>query len=295
MERQVLCRGLQEPEGPICLPDGRIYVTEMASGRHCISRIDLQGQYQQIGYPARRPNGMAIDGYDNLWIADGGGKQLVRMGLNGDLIESYDGPEDQPYLWPNDLVFGENGLLYITDSGIDPDIFVQGQVIRADCRSCRYDGQVLEIDPRNGDVLRQLDSGLRFPNGIAIDDRGQLYVGETISGNIYRYDLASLTHPKRELFGNVVVGAPEGFVGPDGMAFGSDGRLYCAVFGQGDVTVLDGEGSVAERISTCGKRPTNIAFCEDSRGGAVVTILDAGCLEWVGIPCRGRQLYRPKI
>ena len=79
------------------------------------------------------------------------------------------------------------------------------------------------------------------------------------------------------------------------MAFGDDGRLYCAVFGQGDVTVLDRDGSVAERIPTCGLRPTNIAFCEDRMGGAVVTVFDAGCLEWLDLPCRGRLLYRPKL
>jgi gluconolactonase len=154
---------------------------------------------------------------------------------------------------------------------------------------------VFEIDPRNGHVLRLLDYGLRFPNGIALDSDGRLYVNETITGNIYRYDLVSSTPPERELFGNVIAGSPDGFVGPDGMAFGDDGRLYCAVFGQGNVTVLDGDGSVAERIPTCGLRPTNIAFCEDGRGGAVVTVLDAGCVEWLDLPCRGRLLYRPQL
>ncbi|WHI47284.1 NHL repeat-containing protein [Microbulbifer sp. VAAF005] len=295
MKRRVLCNSLQEPEGPVCLPDGHIYVAEMSSSRHCISRIDPTGQYQRVGDPGWRPNGLAIDGSDSLWVAGGGRERLVRMGLDGALLDIYGGPKSKPFLWPNDLAFAENGLLYMTDSGIDPGEFVQGQAIRADFRNCRYDGRVYEIDPRSGDVLRQLDSGLRFPNGIAIDLHGRLYVGETISGNIYRYDLASLATPKREVFSNVVFGAPEGFVGPDGMAFGSDGRLYCAVFGQGDVTVLDSDGKVVERIPTCGKRPTNIAFCEDPRGGAVVTILDVGCLEWLGLPCAGRQLYRPKI
>jgi gluconolactonase len=183
----------------------------------------------------------------------------------------------------------------MTDSGIDPDEFVDGQAIRADFRTCGYEGQVVEIDPRNGQVLRVLDSGLRFPNGIALDSDGRLYVNETITGNIYRYDLASSATPQRELFGNVIAGSPDKFVGPDGMAFGDDGRLYCAVFGQGNVTVLDRAGSVAERIPTCGLRPTNIAFCEDHLGGAVVTVFDAGCLEWLGLPCRARPIYRPRL
>ena len=220
---------------------------------------------------------------------------MVRMGADGTILNAYGGPEGQPYLWPNDLVFGENGLLYMTDSGIAPDAFVHGQAIRADFRTCGYDGRVFEINPRNGHVLRLLDSGLRFPNGIALDADGRLYMNETITGNIYRYDLTSTAPPERERFGNVIAGSPEGFVGPDGMAFGDDGRLYCAVFGSGNVTVLDRDGSVAERIPTCGLRPTNIAFCVDRMGGAVVTVLDAGCLEWLDLPCRGRPLNRPKL
>jgi len=34
----------------------------------------------------------------------------------------------------------------MTDSGIDPDAFVDGQAIRADFRTCGYEGQVVEID-----------------------------------------------------------------------------------------------------------------------------------------------------
>ena len=295
MERRVLCSDLQEPEGPVCLPDGEVYVVEMAHARNCVSRIDVQGRRHLVGHPGGRPNGLAIDGEGNLWVAGGGGERLVWMRPDGTIIDTYGGPEGRPYLWPNDMVFGENGLLYMTDSGIDPDAFVDGQAIRADFRTCGYDGRVFEINPRNGHVLRLLDSGLRFPNGIALDANGRLYVTETITGNIYRYDLASSATPERAMFGNVIDGSPDGFVGPDGMAFGDDGRLYCAVFGQGNVTVLDRDGSVADRIPTCGSRPTNIAFCEGPTGGAVVTASDAGCLEWLGLPCRGRPLYRPRL
>jgi len=277
------------------MPDGQIYVVEMAHARNCVSRIDAYGQRHVVGYPGGRPNGLAIDGDANLWVAGGAGARLMRMAPDGTILSAYGGPEGQPYLWPNDMVFAENGLLYMTDSGIDPDAFVDGQAIRADFRTCGYDGRVYEIDPRNGVVLRLLDSGLRFPNGIALDADGRLYVSETITGNIYRYALTSSATPERELFGNVIEGSPAAFVGPDGMAFGDDGRLYSAVFGQGNVTVLDRDGSVAERIPTCGMRPTNIAFCEDSTGGAVVTVFDAGALEWLDLPCRGRPLNRAKL
>jgi gluconolactonase len=295
MERRVLCNDVQEAEGPVCLPDGQTYIVEMAKARACVSRVDVHGRRHLVGHPGGRPNGLAIDGDGNLWVAGGEGERLMCMGPDGTILNAYSGPKSKPYLWPNDLVFGENGLLYMTDSGIDPDAFVDGQEIRADFRTCGYDGRVFEIEPRNGHVLRVLDSGMRFPNGIALDANGRLYVNETITGNIYRYDLTSAGIPEREMFGNVIAGSPDRFVGPDGMAFGDDGRLYCAVFGQGNVTVLDRDGSVAERIPICGSCPTNIAFCEDRFGGAVVTVFDAGCLEWLELPCRGRPLYRPRL
>ena len=43
------------------------------------------------------------------------------------------------------------------------------------------------------------------------------------------------------------------------MAFGADGRLYCTVFGQGDIAVIGPDGAVERRIVTEGQNPTNVA------------------------------------
>jgi len=59
MERRVLCNDVQEAEGPVCLPDGQIYVVEMAKARACISRVDMHGQRYLVGHPGGRPNGLA--------------------------------------------------------------------------------------------------------------------------------------------------------------------------------------------------------------------------------------------
>ena len=53
------------------------------------------------------------------------------------------------------------------------------------------------------------------------------------------------------------------------MAFGVDGRLYVAVFGQHDVTVLDRAGDVAARIETAGKLPTNVCFAYRAGGASM--------------------------
>jgi sugar lactone lactonase YvrE len=51
-------------------------------------------------------------------------------------------------------------------------------------------------------------------------------------------------------FGNVLLETDaDDLRGPDGFAFDA-GKLYVATYGQGDVTVLDHDGSVLQRIST---------------------------------------------
>jgi len=58
---------------------------------------------------------------------------------------------------------------------------------------------------------------------------------------------------------------------------GDDGRLYCTVYGQRNVTVLDNNGSVAERLALDGENPTNCAFAL-SGGDLLVTEVERGRL-----------------
>ena len=59
--------------------------------------------------------------------------------------------------------------------------------------------------------------------------------------------------------------------GPDGMKFGADGHLYVAVFGQGDITVLDPAPSVAAGRRERDRKPAEdmVVIIED-----VVQLLD---------------------
>ncbi len=167
----------------------------------------------------------------------------------------------EPFLFPNDLCFGPDGALYLTDSGVNFDNFPPNNQIRPDYMDAHYDGRVYRVEPDTSAVTR-IDEGLRFTNGIVFGPDGLLYVNETLTGNIYRYGWCNgqISFP-RELLGDVIrADAPAGWTGPDSMAFDHDGLLYVSVFGQEDITVLGMSGEVVRRIPTFGRLPTNVAF-----------------------------------
>ncbi len=96
--------------------------------------------------------------------------------------------------------------------------------------------------------------------------------------------------PKRNVFGNVLQADDRpGFKGPDGMAFGVDGRLYCTVYGQQNVTVLDRSGAAVDRLMLDGPDPTNVAFSADGKT-LRVTEVSKGQVEELPAPCAGLPL-----
>lgn len=292
MTNAIWAADVAEPEGPVWAPDGSLWIVEMGAERRCVSRISPDGKRRRsIVQTVRRPNGLAIDGSERLWIAEAYEGAIICITSDGRELKRIAG-DGSRFLWPNDLVFAPNGLLYMTDSGIlEPD-FIDGAAIRPDYLDLAYDGKVFEIDPASGRVLRQLDRGLKFPNGIALGLDGVLYANETLTGEVYRYDLAK-DRPERQRFGNVLRSdLPPAFRGPDGMKFGTDGRLYCTVYRQGDVTVLGRDGSVSERIATLGALPTNIAFAP-AGGFAVITEVAGSAVERMPVSCGGAPLHYP--
>ena len=75
------------------------------------------------------------------------------------------------------------------------------------------------------------------------------------------------------------------------MKFGTNGRLYVTVFGQGDVTVLAPDGAVAERIELAGSMPTNLAFGPPGSQRIYVTEDEHGTLEVCDVGTDGWPLY----
>lgn len=295
MGHSIFAHDLGAPEGPVGGPDGSLYVTEMSGDRQCISHLDQTGARRVVVRTGGRPNGLAIDGDGNLWIAEAGLRALLCVAPDGRELARIDGDADGPFLFPNDLAFGPDGHLYMTDSGMALTDFLDGQNLVPDFLGLAWDGRVYEIDPVSATVLRRIDRGILFTNGIAFDAAGALYVNASFTGEVYRYDLSGDAAVQREVFGNVLQpDDQEGFKGPDGMAFGTDGRLYCTVYGQGNITVLERDGTVAERLPLEGRCPTNCAFALEGTT-LLVTEVDAGRVERLTVGCGGLALHAPSI
>jgi gluconolactonase len=283
---------LHNPEGPVALADGSWLFVEGGAERGCVTHVSADGKTRCMVRKTGRPNGLAVDSQGAIWVAESKMPSLLRVSMAGECQVVATECDGEPFLFPNDLCFGPDGALYLTDSGVFIDDFAPNNQIRPDYKSVKYDGRVYRIDPSTGSV-QLIDRGICFTNGIALGPDGFLYVNETLTGNIYRYRCSDgKAALPRELFGNVIrADAPPGWKGPDGMAFDEHGLLYVAVFGQGDVTVLGLQGQVVGRIRTEGMLPTNVAFARPGLRTIFVTEYQHGRVEAHAVDCDGFRLW----
>lgn len=289
----IFARGLAPSEGPVLLADSSFAICQMAPpDRGGVSLVSADGASHRFLASTGRPNGMAVDARGDLWVAETDPPALVRVTLDGAVDVVLRECQGQPFLFPNDLCFGPDGALYFTDSGILFRDFVRDGAVRSDYLTCPVDGRIYRVEPRTRSI-RKLESGGRFTNGIAFGPDGAMYTTETLTGTIHRYEWRDGGPRGKELFANVLKVSPEqsaSIAGPDGMAFGRDGRLYVAVFGQGDVTVLSPRGHVLDRIPTESPMPTNVAFGPPGSRRIVVTEMARGEMETFEVGVDGHPL-----
>ena len=287
----VFHQDLGEPEAPVLLSDGRWAVVEMSPENGCVSVISLDGLAKNIVARTGRPNGMVVDSHGSLWVAESmNPPSLKKVEFNGSAEVILTGGDGMDFLFPNDVAFGPDGALYMTDSGVSRPVF---QEAREKGHSYpEIDGKVFRIDLTNRNATI-LDDGLPFANGLAFGLDNALYVTATINGLVYRYQWnGNGTLGPREVFTDLVDrNRQSAFTGGDGLAVGSNGFLYCAVVGQGDVTVVDTDGLVVNRIIVGGEQPTNVAFGPRDSGDLYVTVKDAGTLERCQVGVSGLPLH----
>lgn len=266
-------------EGPLYTPAGDVYFTSITQGR--LYRLTDSGAdvVADLGGGA---NGAALGADGTIYVAQNGARWSTTGPKWGP--DSVGGVQavrpDGTFAWlhrdpiaPNDLCFGPDGLLYVTDPTRAP---------------FAADGRIWRIDPATAEA-ELLCSVPWFPNGIGfgLDDR--LYLASTYDARIIAFRLDEGKLVDEETVVRMDVGHPDGFT------FDTEGNLIvCAIN-------LDGGAGVIQTWSVTGKKLdqfqpgdngkyTNIAL--DGAGQLVICDSDGGQLlvvdEW---PARGLDLY----
>ncbi|MGY5801381.1 SMP-30/gluconolactonase/LRE family protein [Rhizobium sp. LEGMi12c] len=288
---ETIATGLRLPSGLVALPDGRLALVEMDASRRYLKLYDAGGASREVCRLGGTPSGIAVDGDGCFWIAGGPEDSLVRLSPQGRVLQVIEGSADGPFLHPNALAFGPDGLLYMTDSGFRLADLLEGGDIHPDFFKAAYNGCVYQIDPAEGRVIRVLAAGLLLAGGIAFDAGGLLYYSETLTGKIYR----QIVGGRQEMFARSMTSpAINALRGPSGLAFDRSGMLYCAMYGLGEICLIDIEGKMAGHIRTDGARPGNIAFTADGKH-LLVAEQEKGVVEKITAPRPGLPLHMPTI
>jgi gluconolactonase len=252
----VLAEGLQFPEGPAFDPTGAVWCTEIQGG--CLTRV-RDGKLERIP-TGGSPNSLAFDHQGRLWICDSGQNSIRRLELaTGKWETILEGLHGEPLQTPNDLCFDARGNLLFTCPNFS---------------NTEPTGYVVCLRPDR--TALKVAEGLYRPNGLEIVDDGKaLIVGDTFQKTLFKggWDDVKLEWKDPQTWAKV-----GGSEGPDGMTFGADGFLYQAIYGDGVVRVVDGEGEIRREVRVPGDNVTNVAIDPTGELGLVVTETEKGQL-----------------
>lgn len=298
-----IASGLQVPEGPVALSDGSVLVAEILGG--CLTRILPDGTKERVAATGGGPNGAAIGPDGSCYICNSGGFAWIER--DGRRIPIAEAPENAPsgsiqrvdpdsgrvetlyaevngraLRSPNDLVFDACGGFWFTDYG---KVYARVRDRGAVCYA-RADGSFIE------EVIGPLDS----PNGIGLSaDGGSLFVAETYTGNILRFEIES---PGRiRCPADTPAAATATVIGragvsryPDSLAIDSAGNVCVATAGLGGILVLAADGSSSEQLALPDPLTSNICFGGPDLRTAFVTCGLSGQLIAIDWPRPGAPL-----
>lgn len=173
-----------------------------------------------------RPLGLRFDKDGNLYIADAY-YGLHVVGAEGGLAKCLvTEAEGVPLAFTNDVEFGDDGLVYFTDSSSKyhrrefATMFMSGD----------ESGRLLTFNPSTGET-KVIFHGLQFPNGIAIsEDKSFLAMSETLTCRVMRYWLKGAKKGKLELFATL-----PGY--PDNIRRTKSGDFWVAIHAQPNVVL----------------------------------------------------------
>ncbi|MDP6541571.1 MAG: hypothetical protein QGF07_02190 [Phycisphaerales bacterium] len=207
------------------------------------------------------PTGVTIDDKSFIWIADTHGHRVRVLDANGSEILRFGeyGTEDGQFLYPTDIAFGKNGLVYVSEYGGNDRISVFDR-----------GGNFLHSFGHHGKET----GAFRRPQSIALHpNSGLLYITDSANHRIVVYDEDG-THLRT--FGSI--GQEKGeLLYPYGIVVLSDGSLLVTEFGNNRLQQFTEAG---ESIGVFGGAGDNDGFFKTPWGAVVlddgVLVIDTG-------------------
>jgi DNA-binding beta-propeller fold protein YncE len=203
--------GVDRPMGVAVNAAGdRIYVAQSAADNRVAVVLDAQGNKLTEMLPPlstgteHAPVYVAVDPLSGeVYVTDRPTGDIYVYDANGAYLRQFAPTVPRNGFQPLGIAFDRAGNLYVTDLGGNP-------------------ASVVEFD-RTGTVVRELGrtDGLDFPNGVAIDNNGYVYVTDSNDGRLLVYDQNGV------LAARVGRGAGAGNLGlPRGVGVDGNGRVF---------------------------------------------------------------------
>jgi uncharacterized protein (TIGR03437 family) len=240
---------------------GRMYVSA-----EYVYRIELDGTKTVIagsretslgdGGPAvqahiETPTGLAFDPQGNLYIAEAGRNRIRRVGVDGivstiagdgsSAFSGDGGPSTAARVYePRGLAADASGVLYFADMRNHCIRRIRDGVIDSVAGRCG-------VDPTDdlGDGGPALSAGLSWPQGVALDAPGNLYIADTEHHRIRKVTDGVITSLAS-------VPAVRVAVGPSGEVYFTDQTGHVGMVVDGEVTMLAGGGESAPADGAAG-------------------------------------------
>ncbi|MBN7823892.1 SMP-30/gluconolactonase/LRE family protein [Bowmanella dokdonensis] len=254
----------QGVEGPVADKAGNLYAVNFAE-QGTIGRVDAQGNAELF---VRLPegsvgNGLRFNSRGQLLVADYTGHNILLIEMDTRTVSVL--AHQLQMHQPNDIAISANDIVYASD----PDW-------------ANNSGQLWMFSP-SGEVTL-IESGMGTTNGIEVStDEQYLYVNESVQRRIWRYRLDKTGVPSgKQLFYQF-----DDF-GLDGMRCDSQGNLYVARYGAGQIAVISPQGEWVKTLTLKGQHPTNLAFGGEQGRTLYVTMQQRGAIEALEAEYPGR-------
>ena len=263
MDAEIICEGLEFPEGPVAMGDGSVILVEIA--RKTLTRVK-GGKTEVIAELGGGPNGAALGPDGAMYVCNNGGRfdfrdmngfkfpgprpeshkggSIQRVDLKTGKFETiYEAANGRRLNAPNDIVFDKQGGFWFTDHGTG-----------------EHDGGLFYAKTDGASIKCWKDAQVS-PNGVGLSpDEKTVYFADTQPRKVWAFEIASpgVLADKPSRPDGLLVELPEGNL-LDSLAVDGEGNVCAATLMNGGITSCRPDGSF-EHYAFPDRMTTNICF-----------------------------------